>query len=141
MTSVASLGIDAEPHSPLPDGVSATIARPTEEAELRHLQLRCPGTHWDRLLFCAKEAAYKAWFPLTERGLGFEDAEITIDPGHHTFTAALLVPGPHVDGRELTRFAGRWLVTDTLVATTVTVPVAVPFSTSPRDTAAGQDRR
>jgi len=27
-------------------------------------------------LFCAKEATYKAWFPLTKRWLGFEDAHI-----------------------------------------------------------------
>ena len=33
--------------------------------------------HWDRILFCAKEATYKAWFPLTHRWLGFEDAHIT----------------------------------------------------------------
>ena len=41
---------------------------------------RCPtGLHWDRILFCAKEATYKAWFPLTQRWLGFEDAHITFD--------------------------------------------------------------
>ena len=42
-----------------------------------------PGQlHWDRILFCAKEATYKAWFPLTERWLGFEDAHIAfeVDP-------------------------------------------------------------
>jgi 4'-phosphopantetheinyl transferase EntD len=127
--SVASLGIDAEPHRPLPDGVLATIARPTEGAELRHLRLRHPETHWDRLLFCAKEAAYKAWSPLTERSLDFEEAEITIDPDHHTFTATLLVPGPYLERWALTGFTGRWLVTDGLVVTTITVPAAVPFST------------
>jgi 4'-phosphopantetheinyl transferase EntD len=137
--SVASIGIDAEPHRPLPDGVLATIARPTEEAELRQLRLRCPETHWDRLLFCAKEAAYKAWSPLTERSLGFEDAEITIDPDHHSFTATLLVPGPYLHRRELTGFTGRWLVTGGLVATTITVPAAVPFSFStPGTTGDGQ---
>ena len=35
--------------------------------------------HWDRILFCAKEATYKAWFPLTRRWLGFEDAHIIFD--------------------------------------------------------------
>jgi 4'-phosphopantetheinyl transferase EntD len=40
--SVASIGIDAEPHRPLPNGVLATIARPTEGAELRQLRLRHP---------------------------------------------------------------------------------------------------
>ena len=40
-----------------------------------------PLTHWGRLLFSAKEAVYKAWYPLTGRWLGFEEARLTIDPG------------------------------------------------------------
>jgi 4'-phosphopantetheinyl transferase EntD len=38
-----------------------------------------PGTCWDRLVFCAKEAVYKTWFPLAERWLGFDEADVTID--------------------------------------------------------------
>ena len=68
-----------------------------------------PGTCWDRLLFSAKESVYKAWFPLTRRWLGFEEADITIDPADGTFTARLLVPAPVAGGSPLTGFTGRWL--------------------------------
>jgi 4'-phosphopantetheinyl transferase EntD len=30
-----------------------------------------PVTHWGRLLFSAKEAIYKAWYPLAGRWPGF----------------------------------------------------------------------
>ena len=73
-TEVRSVGIDAEPHAMLPDGVLDAIALPVERTELADLG---GNLHWDRILFCAKEATYKAWFPLTHRWLGFEDAHIT----------------------------------------------------------------
>ncbi|SDL04018.1 4'-phosphopantetheinyl transferase superfamily protein [Nonomuraea jiangxiensis] len=43
---------------------------------------RLPGPQpWDRVLFCAMEALYKAWFPLTETWAGFRDAVVEIEPG------------------------------------------------------------
>ena len=123
-TALATVGIDAEPHDGLPDGVLRTIARGPEEAHLRDLAARHPGTHWDRLLFCAKEATYKAWFPLMREWLGFEDAEVTIDPGARTFTSRLLVAGPVVAGRRLDRFAGRFTTTPALIATAIAIPAA-----------------
>ena len=74
--SVRSVGIDAEPHGVLPNGVLDAISLPAERHEIGALP---GGLHWDRILFCAKEATYKAWFPLTQRWLGFEDAHITFD--------------------------------------------------------------
>lgn len=44
------------------------------------------------------------------------------DPRRGTLHAALLVPGPTVDGRRLSRFDGRWSARDGLVTTAVTVP-------------------
>ena len=52
------------------------------------------GACWDRLLFCAKESVYKAWFPLAKRWLDFQDAAITVDPVRRTFTARLAGSGP-----------------------------------------------
>ena len=46
---------------------------------LRRLAHEDSTVAWDRLLFSAKEAVYKAWYPLAERWLGFEDALIAID--------------------------------------------------------------
>ena len=118
---VLAIGLDAEPDQPLPDGVLGVIALAAERASLRDLARSAPGPNWDRLLFCAKESVYKAWFPLTGRWLGFEQAHITLDPAGGTFTARLLVPGPEVDGRELTAFAGRWLARDGLILAAICV--------------------
>jgi 4'-phosphopantetheinyl transferase EntD len=117
-----SIGVDAEPNLPLPRGLLGDIALPPERELLGELARQVPGTHWDRLLFSIKESVYKAWFPLTERWLGFEDATISIDPEKQSFNARLLVPGPIIDGRELSGFQGRWLVDEGLVMAAIALP-------------------
>jgi 4'-phosphopantetheinyl transferase EntD len=121
-TDMLTLGLDAEPDDKLPDGVLEAVAIADEIAGLRTLAAEAPGPCWDRLLFSAKESVYKAWFPLTQRWLGFEEAAVTINPANGTFTARLLVPGPTLDGRQLNAFTGRWLVRNGFVVTTIAVP-------------------
>ena len=116
-----SIGIDAEPHEPLPADVLGAIALDEEQARLADLAAVERARCWDRILFCAKETVYKAWFPLTRRWLGFKDATITIDPVEGTFSARLLVTGPTIAGEPLTRFEGRWLTGAGLVLTAITV--------------------
>ncbi len=117
-----SLGIDAEPHGELPQGVLAHVSLP---AEREVLSTRAGGVHWDRLLFCAKEATYKAWFPLTERWLGFDDAHITFDQtatDSGTFRSRILVDGSVIDGGPpLSVFNGRWRVDRGLIVTTISL--------------------
>ncbi|OIJ94840.1 4'-phosphopantetheinyl transferase family protein [Streptomyces colonosanans] len=124
---LASLGIDAEPHDQLPDGVLEAVALPAEQTRLRGLARSHPSIHWDRVLFSAKESVYKAWFPLTGKWLDFLEADIEITPGAAAdmpgaFRARLLVPGPMVDGRRIEAFDGRWTVRQGLAATAVVVP-------------------
>jgi 4'-phosphopantetheinyl transferase EntD len=118
-TTAASIGIDAEPNEPLPDGVLRMIARPAELRNLRALGAVDQEVCWDRLLFSAKESVYKAWYPLASRWLGFEDVDVHIRSGG-TFEARLLVPGPSVAGRPLTHFSGRWRAVGRLLAVVVT---------------------
>jgi 4'-phosphopantetheinyl transferase EntD len=82
------------------------------------------GTCWDRMLFSAKESVYKAWFPLTGRWLGFEEASVTFDPVRQAFTARLLVDGPMLNGARLAGFEGRWLVRDGLIGTAIVITAA-----------------
>jgi 4'-phosphopantetheinyl transferase EntD len=117
-----TIGLDAEPDDKLPDAVSL----PGERARLRWLAATAPGPSWDRLLFSAKESVYKAWFPLARRWLGFEDADITINPADGTFTARLLVAGPAIGGVPLAGFAGRRLARDGLLLTAIVRPVSAP---------------
>lgn len=122
---LASIGIDAEPHEPLPDEVLALVVLPAEREALSGLPAEICG---DRLLFSAKESVYKAWYPLALDWLGFTDVliELRPDPGREPITGAifarLLVPGPHLVGGELTALAGRYAIRDGLVLTAVTVP-------------------
>jgi enterobactin synthetase component D / holo-[acyl-carrier protein] synthase len=118
---VAALGLDAEPDEALPGGVLEMIASGSERAQIRTLDGLEPGVPWGRLLFSAKESVYKAWFPLAQRWLGFDQAEITIEAAG-TFAARLLVPGPLVAGSPLMVLPGRWLVERGLVATAVALP-------------------
>ncbi|NRQ35163.1 4'-phosphopantetheinyl transferase superfamily protein [Nonomuraea sp. NN258] len=117
-TGVVTIGIDAEPDEELPFGVLEAIALPAELAQVDRLRAAHPEVCWDRLLFCAKEAVYKAWFPLTNRWLSFENALVTLDPAG-TFSARLLVPGAMVEGQVLKSFTGRWLARRGLLATAI----------------------
>jgi 4'-phosphopantetheinyl transferase EntD len=116
---IAGVGIDAEPNEPLPAGVLGEIVRAEERPWLEQLLRAEPAVRWDRLLFSAKEAVYKVWFPLARRWLGFEDAVLDVDPATGSFAVRLLVEGPLMSGRPLTAMAGRWLVRDGLVLTSV----------------------
>lgn len=123
---LASLGIDAEPHAPLPDGVLDLVASAAERARLERLSAQEAAVHWDRVLFSAKESVYKAWFPLTHAWLDFAEADVDLTTarrpeGSGRFRARLLVPGPVVGGRALGHVEGRWAVQGGLVATAVAV--------------------
>lgn len=117
----ASIGVDAEPHAPLPAGVLGAVALPAERTRIAQLATEHPEICWDRLLFSAKEAVYKTWFPLTGRWLDFAEADITFDPRTEEFVAELLVPGPVLTDRTLAVFPGRFAVTGALVLTAIAI--------------------
>jgi 4'-phosphopantetheinyl transferase EntD len=122
-SEVASIGIDAEPHDALPAGILDRVTLPAERAHLGELP---PGLHWDRLLFSAKESAYKAWFPLARRWLGFEEAALLFSPGPDpaggTFTVDLLAdPVPVVAGLPVRTLRGRYAVVGGLLGTAITL--------------------
>jgi 4'-phosphopantetheinyl transferase EntD len=125
---ITTLGLDAEPNEPLPDGVRALVIGAGERDGLRALGAAAPAVCGDRLLFSAKESVYKAWFPLTGRMLDFDEAYVVADggPSAGAFTARLLVPGPAVGRRRLDGFTGRWLVRDGLIVTAITVAPGGP---------------
>ncbi|MFI7547550.1 4'-phosphopantetheinyl transferase [Actinoplanes sp. NPDC049599] len=115
-SQVAGIGIDAEVHGPLPEGVLNLVSSAGEREHLAELAAAHPSVQWQRLLFSAKESVYKVWSPRTGEWLGFEEAELSFDPATQTFTARVLVPGP------FTTLTGRYAVADDLVATAVVVP-------------------
>ncbi|WIM95160.1 4'-phosphopantetheinyl transferase superfamily protein [Actinoplanes oblitus] len=119
VADVASVGIDAEPHAPLPPRVLGAVTTAADRDLLARLAVTHPGTCWDRLLFSAKESIYKAWYPLTGRWLGFEDATLDIDPSTGEFTGRILLADTTID-----RLTGRYLIARDLVVTAVCRPSA-----------------
>lgn len=118
---VSSLGIDAEPNGPLPDGVLEVISLPGERTWIRELEARQPEISWGRLLFSAKESVFKTWYPLTGQELDFTEAELEVCPSTRTFSARLLIPlaAPHSG---LRTFTGRWTANSRLVVTAIARP-------------------
>jgi 4'-phosphopantetheinyl transferase EntD len=122
-TDVAAIGIDAEPDAELPARLIETIATSSERAWIsRHAAAR-PATGpravcWDRLLFSAKEAAGKLWYPLTGRWPGFHETAIGLATTG-TFTVCLPGPGPAAGDHRATRMTGRWLARDGLIVTAI----------------------
>jgi 4'-phosphopantetheinyl transferase EntD len=68
-----SLGIDIEPADALPRALVPIVATATERARYGAAVLE------GRILFCAKEAVFKALYPLCGSFLDFHDIEIDLD--------------------------------------------------------------
>jgi 4'-phosphopantetheinyl transferase EntD len=105
------LGIDAEPALPLPDDVLETVLT---AAELDQLNSHRPSNIYGRLVFCAKEAAFKALWPRHRTWLDFHQIEIRFHTDESRFHAHL--PG-HL---ALPDLGGRYIVDDTLIRVGVT---------------------
>lgn len=108
------IGIDIEPSTPLPEGLEPLvltaeeagqfIGRPSMEQALR-----------GRLVFSAKEATYKAVYPLTKQVLEFADLAVSWEAGR--FVAVLRRAAPPF--RTGTRFAGSWALHHGYIGTAV----------------------
>ena len=130
-TDVAAIGIDAEPDDGLPAGLIESLATGAERAWIARQAAAAPMVHWDRLLFSAKEAAAKLWYPLTGRWPGFR--QVTVFPAvGGTFRVRVTGPRPAPDDgpparttgmkvtEGLTGMKGRWLARGGLIVTAVT---------------------
>jgi 4'-phosphopantetheinyl transferase EntD len=136
---ISTIGIDAEPDAPLPDGVLNVVATQIEQCRLpvmrpesverrdstdsaRIATQRMPDSpNWDRLLFSAKEAVYKAWFPLVGGWLDPQETEILFHPLDQTFTATLCRDGLIINGHQVHQVHGRWTRKQGILATAVVV--------------------
>jgi len=108
---LAGLGIDAEPDAGLPAGLIESVTSGAERAWMARLAAAGPAVCWDRLVFSAKEAAGKFWYPLT--GQWPEPGQVSVFPDPAgTFEA-------QVAGSLLT---GRWLARGGLIVTAVSWP-------------------
>ncbi|GAA2161118.1 MULTISPECIES: 4'-phosphopantetheinyl transferase family protein [Glycomyces] len=118
-----AVGIDAEPHRPLPAEVTDMVLLPEEQADLARLAAADPAVHWPAIAFSAKESLYKAWFTLTERWLGFHDARLRFDRSFDrggSFTAEIGIAAHTIEGTRVPPFAGNWHTDGSVIVTAVT---------------------
>jgi enterobactin synthetase component D len=116
-----ALGVDVELAAPLPPGVGPLVLFPGDDA---FLSPRSPPADWsralaERIVFSAKEAAYKTIFPRHRTSLDFDAMAIdgSFDP---TGSAGALTATLQLDVSQTpagTQFFGRFRVADGLIVT------------------------
>lgn len=78
------VGVDLELDEPLPREVFDTVLTASEAAWVRD---QTEPDIWARVIFSAKECAYKAQYPKSKQVFGFEVFEVTLDVAVGCFTA------------------------------------------------------
>lgn len=100
----AGLGVDLETDSPLDEDLVEMICRPEERRP--HPRLQARGIDAPKLRFVAKEAVYKAVFPLTREFIDFNGVSIVFETGGDAFEATFVgSPDGNIAGR---RFLNGW---------------------------------
>lgn len=94
-----TLGLDAEPDEDLPGDLLDQIC----DSDERDWIAGCDRPlRWARLVFAAKEAAYKCQYPLSRTLFGFDAMTVRVDPVAGTLAARFLRPvAPFAAGRVL----------------------------------------
>jgi len=113
---IVSIGIDAEIDEPIPLDVLSLISNPSEIAAINELSA---GTHWDKLLFSAKESVFKAMFPLTAQWLDFKDVCIVFAPSDGSFLATLPIEATRKGSLKTPYIRGRYIIDCGLIVTSV----------------------
>lgn len=112
------IGIDVEPARPLPQDVVASVLVAGESDHFAALPDDAIGCA-DRLVFCAKEAAYKALYPSLRKFLDFPDLRVELAAdGTFAVSPTGPLPGVHAPLR------GRYRVAGDLLAAAVLHPHA-----------------
>lgn len=118
----AGIGIDVEPGGPLEPDLVNHVCTNAEQAALRRdsgdidLQMA-------KIVFCAKEAVYKCFYPSIRKWIGFEEVEIDIDKSAGTFAVdrvygETLAEWFAMCGRHL---SGRFFRTEAFIAAAATL--------------------
>lgn len=117
--ALAAVGVDIEPAEALPEALLPEICTLPERAWLSTRPAAERGL-LARLIFSAKECAYKAQYMQSRSFLEFSDLEVTLAPETGQFDATFrrAVPG---FGREA-RLFGRFAIAQGHIVTALTVP-------------------
>lgn len=125
-SSFLTIGIDAAVAEHLPNDLLPLVTTPRETLALRSLHKTSPHFPWGMLLFSAKESIFKAWYPIKERWLGFEDATVLLQseclfsPSRGTFRVALKSNSDNFDASDfifINCIKGQWQLVDRMILT------------------------
>ena len=86
-----SIGIDIEEAVPLDEALCASICSVSELSRIDGAEQGLLA----KLIFCAKEAAYKAQYPLTRCLFGFDHLDVILDLPKQSFEVTFLKPAGH----------------------------------------------
>lgn len=109
---VQGLGIDVEPDAPLPDDVLSDIC---DGAECAWIAGQTEPLRWARLIFSAKEAAFKCQFPASRALFGFEVLSVGVDQAGCGLTATFTRDVPPFAAGDVLR--GRFALTSGMIVT------------------------
>lgn len=116
LTEVQSIGIDLELSDPLDEELLDTVLGPMERDELAPLSDDERGAR-AKLIFSAKECAFKCQYAITGAMLEFTDLRIVLEPEAGVFHVGPAAPGLTSDGAG--RMSGRFALLPGLVLTTM----------------------
>ncbi|SDD24331.1 4'-phosphopantetheinyl transferase family protein [Ruegeria marina] len=111
------LGLDLEEDTPLDPDLIPTVCSPAERAWLAGQD--DPG-HWAKLIFSAKECAYKAQYPISRTLFGFDALRIALDTGSRRFSATFRSDMPGFRRGHVLH--GRYAAGEGLIVTAIAEP-------------------
>jgi len=114
-----SIGVDVEPDAPLASDLIPEIASLAERAWLSAQSDAWRG-RLARLIFSAKECAYKCQYQVSGTIIGFDAFDVTPDPDSGQFEATLVTAVPGFSAGH--RFHGRFVIEGGLIVTVSTLP-------------------
>ena len=107
-TTLRSIGVDVEAQGRVTQKLYRTLFRPQEVASFATLPASAPS-----VAFAAKEAGYKAVFPIGGAYIGFQEASIDLNWQAQRFH--IRYDGDHQPNRALESGVGYWRLTDSHV--------------------------
>lgn len=116
---VAGLGVDAEASEALDSKLISMVCTPAE-IEWARRNPSPPHGDWHKVIFSAKESAYKCLFPLVRRVLEHRELEIRLQPSSRRFSVQLLFELPDAL-RRLPALRGRFEIGREYTVTGVTI--------------------
>lgn len=107
---VSGLGLDVEPDAPLPDDVLSDIC---DGGECAWIAGQSQPLRWARLIFVAKEAAFKCQYPASKAIFGFDVMNVQVDIARNGLSARFTREIPPFSAGEVLQ--GRFALTAGLI--------------------------